>query len=67
MPGGHAIPYQSFPDVNPTGAPANDLEQIHTSPEMFGGLIAQEKKSLVPELKGLAPRRPTLPFISRVC
>ena len=46
MPGGHAIPYQSFPDVNPTGAPSNDLEQIHTSPEMFGGFLAQGEQKL---------------------
>jgi soluble lytic murein transglycosylase-like protein len=46
MPGGHALPYTAFPDVNPAGAPSNDFEQIKTSPDMFGGLIAQGEEKL---------------------
>jgi hypothetical protein len=29
------------PTVEPSGAPSGDFEQIHTSPEMFGGFGAQ--------------------------
>jgi hypothetical protein len=43
---GHPIPYNAFPDVNPTGAPANDFENIHATPEEFGGLIAHSEETL---------------------
>jgi hypothetical protein len=43
---GHAIPYDSFPDVNPTGAPGGDFEHIDARPEMFGGLIGHAEQQL---------------------
>ena len=46
MPGGHPIPYEAFPDVNPTGAPQGDFENIHASPEEFGGLVAGSEEKL---------------------
>lgn len=42
----HILDYSAFPDVNPTGAPAGDLEHIETTPAMFGGAIAGAEEKL---------------------
>jgi hypothetical protein len=41
----HILDVQS-PSVEPSGAPPNDYENIHASPEMFGGLIAEGEQKL---------------------
>lgn len=40
MPG-HALNYEPYASVNPTGAPANDYERINADPNAFGARIAK--------------------------
>ena len=37
---------QDYPEIAPTGAPANDYQSINTTPNMFGGLIGQAEEKL---------------------
>lgn len=45
MPG-HTLDYTPYPDQQPAGAPAGDLEHIQTSPEMFGGALGAAEQKL---------------------
>jgi hypothetical protein len=40
------LDFQSYPSVEPTGAPGDDYERIQTSSDMFGGAIARGAETL---------------------
>ena len=42
----HPLPYEPYPTINPSGAPPGDFENIHATPEMFGGLIGAATEKL---------------------
>ena len=42
----HPIPDEVFPQVNPTGATSANRMDIRTSPNMFGGSLAQAEELL---------------------